>query len=118
MLLGFDENGNAKEVRVTDEGALLVEGSGGGGGSTSTETTLRGSVETLGTTATTISIGKKVTSIDIANYSDEATITIGVDGKTLVLGENLAVTIPINKTIPNISLEASAADTKAQLIIK
>lgn len=118
MLLGIDENGFAKEVRVTDEGAILVESSGGGGESTSTETTLRGSVETLGTTATTISIGKKVTSIDIANYSDEATITMAVGQQNIVIGPNIAANVPVNKNITSISLTASAANTKAQIIIK
>ena len=82
------------------------------------ETTLNASIQTVGTTASTIAINKKVTSIDIANYSETANLTVTIGSLSAVIGENLAVNIPVNKDVTNISITSTEADTKVQLIVK
>lgn len=83
-----------------------------------TETTLNASIQTVGITATTVAINKKVTSIDIANYSETANLTLITGNLNAVIGANIAVTLPINKNVTNISLTSTEADTKVQLIVK
>ena len=82
------------------------------------ETTLNASIQTIGTEATSVAINKKVTSIDIANYSDEADLTVTIGTLTATIGANISATLPINKDVTNISLTSTAADTKVQLIVK
>ena len=74
-------------------------------------------MQTVGTEATTIAINKKVTQIDIANYSEEANVTLTAGGIAAVIGSNIAATIKINKQVDNISLVSTAADTKVQLVV-
>ena len=194
MLKGFNENGELKDIKVTENGAVMVSVEGGGEtqstvvsntsenpvpvniqnqsvvvGNTSSnavpvdiqnanisigntsanaipvnvqnastivgntaqnpvpvnitntsevETILNVSVQTLGTTETTIAINKKVTSIDIANYSETASITIGIGAAQYVIGNNIAVTLPINSNVGNLTLSATEANTKAQIVVK
>lgn len=157
MLKGFTDNGELKDVIITEDGAIKVAMQGGGGeaqqsvitntsenpvpvniqnqsvivGNTvqspipvnvtnteEIETTLNASVQTLGTTATTIAINKKVTTIDIANYSETANITISIGQFQAVIGNNIATTLSINANVENISLSATEADVKAQIIVK
>ena len=82
------------------------------------ETTLNASIQTVGTTATTVVINKKVTSIDIANYSETADITMTIGDLVATIGANIATTLVINKNITNISLTSNEESTKVQLIVK
>ena len=170
MLKGFDENGNLKDVVVTEEGKVKVklEDSVTVGNTSSNaipvnmqnesivvgntsqnavpvnmqnasiiigntaqspipvdvtnteeiETTLNASVQTVGTTATTIAVNKKVTSIDVANYSATASLTITVGNLQYVVGGNIAVSLPVNKNVTNLGLVSNEADTKVQIIVK
>lgn len=137
MLKGFNENGELKNVIVTDEGEILVKMSGGGGQSgtqqseivntsenpvpvnitNERETTLYASVEDVSSTATTISINKKVTSIDVANYSDDNSVTITIGQLEFEIGNNISTTLEINANVTDISLEATQ-NTKLQIIVK
>lgn len=114
MLKGINENGELKNVIVTDDGAIKVEIEGGGG----LETTLNASVQTVGTTASSIAINEKVTTIDIANYSETADVTISIGDLTAVIGCSIATTLTINANVTNISLQSTEANTKVQIVVK
>lgn len=176
MLKGYDENGELKNVLVTENGAVKVAMEGGQGeteqveivntaenavpvnmqnqsinigntsqnaipvdiqnqsiivGNTSqnaipvnvtnteeVETTLNASVQTVGTTASTISVNKKITTIDIANYSETADITVTIGNLVAVIGCSIATTLTINANVSNVSLISTEADTKVQIVIK
>lgn len=115
MLVGTDNNGEYQLVKTNENGNLAVvvtDGSTGG------ETTLNASIQTVGTTATSISINKKVTTIDVANYSETADVTIEIGNASYVIGSSVATTLTINKDVTDISLTATEADTKVQIVIK
>ena len=130
-MIGYDEEGNIQNVKVSPEGEVYVKNADGNNttvGNTEenpvpikevkeTEKTLNASVQTVGTEATTIAINKKVTQIDIANYSEEANVTLTAGGVSAVIGANLTTTIKLNKQVDNISLVSTAADTKVQLVV-
>ncbi len=130
-MIGYDEEGNIQNVKVSPEGEVYVKNADGNNttvGNTDEnpvpvkevkdiETTLNASIQTVGTTATTIAINKKVTQIDIANYSEEANVTLTVGGVSAVIGANIATTIKLNKQVDNISLVSTVADTKVQLVV-
>lgn len=81
------------------------------------ETTLNASVQTVGATATTIAINKKVTQVDIANYSETANITIALGEINAVIGANIATTLKINKQVDNITLTSTEEGTNVQLVV-
>lgn len=116
MLIGTDNNGEYKAVKTNENGNLEVVVNGGS--TTEQETTLNASVQTVGTTATSISINKKVTAIDIANYSESANVTLGIGNASYVIGSSVATTLTINKDVTTISLTATEADTKVQIVVK
>ncbi len=116
MLKGFDKDGNLKDVIVNKEGAIMVAMEQSGGDEV--ETTLNASVQNIGTTSSQIPINKKVTSIDIANYSETANITITIGDLQAVIGSNIATTLVVNANITNIELESTEEDTKVQIIVK
>lgn len=124
MLQGITRNGEMKNVVVNDDGTLPVnlQDSGENGikveQTSDKEVTLKSDILTLGTTSTSITIGKKVTSIMIANYSDEADVSIVANNQTYKAGANLAIEFPINANIESLTLVSSAADTKVQLVVK
>lgn len=120
MIKAITENDELVNVKATKEGKLLVDMGENSGEETAKEieTTLNASVQTVGTTATTVAINKKVTSIDIANYSETANLTLITGNLNAVIGANIAVTLPINKNVTNISLTSTESDTKVQLIVK
>ena len=120
MIKAITENDELVNVKATKDGKLLVDmGEGSGEGTTQeVETTLNATVQTVGTTATTVAINKKVTSIDIANYSETANITLTAGDVNATIGANIATTLVINKDITNISLTSTETDTKVQLIVK
>lgn len=115
MLVGITENGNLKNVKVSEEGELLVQE---GGTSRNSENTLYCNVLTIGTEATNIDINKKVTSIMVANYSDNADITITNGATSYLVGSNLALELPINTDVENLNVSSTVTDTKVQIVIK
>lgn len=124
MLQGFDKNGNLKGVKVSENGEVYVIMEGGSGEeeqkviTESNETTLYAGVMTVGTEAQTIGVSKKVTEISIANYSETANVTIAVDETNYVIAPNVALDLPINKSVGIVGLSATEADTKVQYVIK
>ena len=115
-----DANGNPVVPVVGANGGMLVEMATGEIKIAKENTTLISAYVTVGTTATQVNItADKVTGISVANYSEEATLTITVGAASYVVGPNLALDIPINKSgISSISFTASAAETKVQYVIK
>ena len=115
----YDEQGNIRNLKTTASGALEVAVVEGGGDTPAQEeTTLISDILTIGTTATSVTVNKTVTSIMIANYSETADITVN-DGTTdFKIGSNIATELPINKLITNLSITSTAADTKIQLVVK
>lgn len=115
-----DANGNPVVPVVGSNGGMLVEMATGEIKVAKENTALASAYVTVGTTATQVSItADKVTGISVANYGEEATLTITVGTVSYVVGPNLALDIPINKSgISSISFTASAADTKVQYVIK
>lgn len=81
-----------------------------------TQTTLYSSVEEVTNTPTTIAINKKVTTIDVANYSDNNSVTITIGQKEYEIGNNITTTLFINDNVTNIVLEATQS-TKMQIIV-
>lgn len=156
MLKGITENGEMKNVRVSENGELLTKGVGtqssnignteenpvpvkvisgvdipsevGINNNTENpipvqeikeiETTLQAGVITLGAETTTIAINKKVTELSIANYSETADITVTVGEKQYTVGANLAIDLPINSQVTDITIVSSEADTKVQYVAK
>jgi hypothetical protein len=138
MLKGFTDNGELKDIKVTENGELKVAMGGGGGETQQTvvtntsenpvpvnvtniqdvETTLNASLKTVGQTVSQIAVNKKVTTIDIANYSETANVTITVGNLQAVIGNNIATTLTINANVDNINLVATEDNTKVQIIVK
>lgn len=122
MLKALNDNDEMTNLRVSNTGALKVElqkdSSGQEPEESKMETTLSANVQTIGTESTTISINKKVTELDIANFSDTANITIVIGTLNAVIGSNIATTLKINKDVNNISLSSTEANTKVQVIVK
>lgn len=112
MIQGITKNGELKNILVNDDGTLPVNQT------SDKETTLNANISTIGTLPTDIQLNKKVTSIDIANYSANADITITIGEFIATIGNNIATTLPINKTVENITLVSTSENTKVQLIIK
>lgn len=113
MISGVGPDGSQKNIKTNSDGNLEVVVSNGG-----SETTLNSSVQTVGTTATSISINKKITSIDIANYSESANVTLTIGNTQYVIGSNIATTLTINKDVTDISLASTEANTKVQIVVK
>lgn len=112
-------NQEIRNLKVTDLGNLKVAiEEGGGGTSAQEETTLISNLLTIGTDATSIPVNKTVTNIMVANYSEIADLTINDGTNDFKVGPNLALEMPINKQVTNLSITASAADTKVQLVVK
>ena len=123
MLKGITENGEMKNVRLNDDGALKValESTEDGIKTTSNqdrEITLVASVLSVGTDAQPIVVNKKVTSLMVANYSETADITLNAGGKDLQIGANLALELPVNLQVENLTLTSTEANTKIQLVVK
>ena len=115
MLKGIDENGNLQNVYVSEEGALRVTIDDEGEKSSDKESTLLSEILTVGTTATTKTINKRVTTIMIANYSETSDVIIN---NIFKVGANLAVELPMNIDISNLSITATEDNTKIQLVVK
>ncbi len=116
MQIAVDENKKGIPLQTDNNGNLkvvMVEGSTGG-----SVVTINASVHTIGTIATSVSIGKMVTTIDVANYSEDGDVTLTIGTTSYVIGSSIATTLTINKDVTNISLVSTEADTKVQLVIK
>ncbi len=142
MLKGFTENGEVKNLLVDENGNLKVSMEGGSGSDSTTinntsenpvpvslseeiETTLYSGLEYVGAAAdptypTTISVNKKVTSIDIANYSEDGyVLTATIGNKSYDIGAGIAVTLPINANVQDVVLSViPGCPLQAQIIIK
>lgn len=135
MLKGFNKDGEIKNVLVTDDGAIKVAMEGGGQGGTqqseivntsenpipvilqdNIQSTLYSAIENVDDTPKTIPINKKVTTIDVANYSNDTSVTITIGQSEFEIGNNIATTLYINENVTNISLEATES-AKIQIIV-
>lgn len=113
MLTGITENGEMKNVRVNEEGKLLIKGD-----SDKNEKTLFCNVLTATTEATTQAInGTKITSVGVANYSENANLSITIGEKTYIIGSNMAIELPINEQVNSISYQ-STEELKFQICVK
>lgn len=99
-------NSNPIEVEVTNQVSPVVE------------KVLASAVITLGTTAQSVSINANVTSIQVANYSEEEDVTITIGQDSIVVGANIAEELPINDEVTNIGLVSTGADTKFYYVVK
>ena len=54
----------------------------------------------------------------IANYSEETDVTLGIGDNSFQIGANLAIELPINEDVTNISLSSTEDDNKIQLVVK
>lgn len=115
MLKGIDEKGEMRNLKVDENGALkvLIDEN-----ESKLETTLVASVITVGTVSQNIEVGKKVTQLNIANYSDTADLTLTINEKDYTIGSNLTVDLLINRTVDRISIVSTEDNTKIQYIIK
>lgn len=123
MLKGITENGEMKNLKLNDNGAVKVSIEEGENGINTTsskdrEITLNASILNIGTEATSIVVNKKVTSIMVANYSETADITLNAGGTDLQVGANLALELPVNLQVENLSITSTEANTKIQLVVK
>lgn len=123
MLKGITENGEMKNVKLSENGAIKVELEASTGGLETTsskdrEITLIASVLSIGTEEQSIVVNKKVTSIMVANYSETADITLNAGGTDLQIGANLALELPVNLQVENLTIVSTEADTKIQLVVK
>lgn len=116
MLKAITENGELVNVKSTKDGKIMVDVANET--KQEIETTLHSSIETVGTNVTDININKKVTSIDVANYSETANITVTIGTLSAVIGPNIATSLLVNKDTTKISLISAEADTKVQLIVR
>ena len=103
---------------VGDNGGIVVELADGELPVVSKPTTLYAGVITANTEEQTIGVNSEVKEISIANYSETANVTVSAASKNYTIGPNLAVDLPINKTVTNVGIAATAADTKVQYVIK
>lgn len=118
MITGIDKKGNMKNVVLNEDGSIPVKIEGEIQQASNNEVTLNASLQTLSTEETSIVVGKKVTMIMVANYSDTSDVTIIVGEKTYQIGAELALELPINAIIDNLVLTATEENTKIQLVIK
>lgn len=117
MLKAIDEKGELRNVKTNEDGALKVfmeEGTY----QDKIENTLICNILSVGTEATSIPVGKKITGIMIANYSETADVTINDGFTDYIVGAGVALELPINEQVENILVTAGAADTKIQLVVK
>lgn len=118
MIIGIDKKGEMKNVILNEDGSIPVKIEGEVQQTSDKEITLNASIQILSTEETIISVGKKVTMIMIANYSESSDVSMTIGENTYQVGANLALELPMNIEIDNISLVATETDTKIQLVIK
>ena len=120
MLKGFDEQGNLRNVKVTEDGEILVKSAGSDSSKSGNEkeTTLYAGVSTIGVNEITIGVNEKVSEISVANYSETANVSVSIDEKNYDIAPGLALDLPINKSVGIVGLSATEEDTKVQYVIK
>ena len=116
MLTGYDENGNIRNVKVTENGEVLINQKEVQ--EKPNATTLLANVITLNTDVQNINLNKEITEINIANYSENSDVSVNVDNIIYIIGSNIAVDLPINKTVEVLGLSATEENTKVQYVIK
>lgn len=99
-------NSNPIEVEVTNQISPVAE------------KVLASGVITAGTSSTSISINANVTTLEVANYSEDANVTLTIGQNSVVVGANIATELPINAAVTSIGVVASAADTKVYYLVK
>lgn len=118
MIQGITKKGELKNVIVNDDGTLQVKFDGEISQMSDREITLISNILNLSTEAQIISVGKKVTMIMIANYSETADVSIVAGNKTYQVGANLALELPVNTIIENFLLSSTESNTKIQFVVK
>lgn len=113
-----DQNGNPTVPVIGAKGGMLVEIADGELDALEA-TTLFANVMAANIEEQTIGVGgKKVTTIGIVNYGEEAKVTVDVDGKSFVIGPNVATELLINKVVTTVGISATADGTNVQYVIK
>lgn len=113
-----DQNGNPIVPVIGAKNGLLVE-IADGELDTLEATTLFANVMAANIEEQTIGVGgKKVTTIGIVNYGEEAKVTVDVDGKSFVIGPNVATELLINKVVTTVGISATVDGTNVQYVIK
>ena len=118
MLKGIDENGNLQNVNVSEDGAIKVQMRGIVEQTSDKEITLLSEILTVGTTSTSKTISKRITTIMVANYSETSDVSINIGQDNLQVGANLALELPINAEVTNLAITATEDNTKIQLVVK
>lgn len=118
QIRGITDSGEVKNIRTDENGALKVAMEGAIETTTDKEKVLASGVETIGTTASTITINGNVTILMFANYSEEADVTLTIGQETIVVAASIALEIPVNKEVTSISVVSTAADTKIYYLAK
>lgn len=118
MLKGIDENGNLQNVNVSEDGAIKVQMRGIVEQTSDKEITLLSEILTVGTTSTSKTISKRITTIMVANYSETSDVSINIGQDNLQVGANLALELPINAEVTNLAITATEPNTKIQLVVK
>ena len=118
MLKGIDEKGNLQNVNVSEDGAVKVQMEGTVEQTSDKEIAVISEILTVGTTSTSKSINRRVTTIMVANYSETSDVSMNIGEKVLQIGANLALELPINAEIANLGITATEDSTKIQLVGK
>ena len=118
MMVALDSKNELRNVKVDENGHLIVSIEESSSSREEVVTTLYAGVMTLSAEEQTIGIDKKVTEISIANYSETSDIVLNINGNSITIGSNLAIDLPINKTVSILGLSANEADVKVQYAIK
>lgn len=111
-------NNEIRNVKVNARGELIVTGGTGGGTVSSNETTHLVIRQEIDTEAKTVDLGYKVTGMLLANLSEAATITVVAGGVNIPVPAGIAVDVPINKVLENISITTDEAGAPVYIVIK
>lgn len=118
QMRGITDKGNLRNLRTDEKGRMLVVISDGKVENISKEKVLTSVSATIGTEATTTAINGNATTMLVANYSETADITIGFDDEEVIVGASVALEIPVNKQVSNLSIKSSEEDTKVYYLLK
>ena len=129
QIQGVDTEGNLKNIKANENGEMMTSTSIAGVNPTEdgklpveiggkSATTLMCDVATVGTEATSIEINKKVTRIELANYSDTAKVTANVGSKSMVIGPNLVVELLFNEDITTMELSSTEEGVEVQYLVE
>lgn len=131
QIQGVDTEGNLKNIKVNENGEMMTSGSTSIAGVNPTEdgklpvdigerviTTLMCDIATVEIEATSVEINKKVTKIELANYSDTAKVTVNVGSKSMVIGSNLVVELLFNEDITTMELSSTEEGVEVQYLVE